>query len=202
KEEESTVLPDRSADGEAEIVPAHRSNLYPGLVIEVVVGVELVIAEELIGAAMEIIGPRARYDIDDGSSAEPNFRTEIGLLHFELLHSVNRRRIEWIHNGCILLNSDCAHSVNQDVGLRIAAAIGDKVVGHGVGAKCVPSGLADPRRQHCQVEHSPTYQRKIINEGSVEFLPGDGILAGENWRLPFHLDRFTGCAHSQRYVHG
>src|SRR2546429_173824 len=89
KEEEGAVFPDRSANGDTELVPAHWRNLYAIRVVEKVVGVELVVAQEFIDAAVKIVGSRARHDIHNGGSAEADFRAEIRLLHFELLHSVD-----------------------------------------------------------------------------------------------------------------
>src|SRR5205823_9909306 len=60
KEEEGTVLSDRSAHGDTELVPAHRRNTGR----EEVLGVQLVVAQEIISAAMEIVRSRTRHDID------------------------------------------------------------------------------------------------------------------------------------------
>ena len=96
---------------------------------------------------MKIIGSGARHNIHDGGSAEADFRAEIRLLHFEFLHCVDRRRIERVHDGCVLLHSHRAHPVDQDVRLRIAAAVGDPVIGHSVGTERVPGRLVDPGAQ-------------------------------------------------------
>src|SRR5437016_2549491 len=123
EEEEGPVLLDRPADRAAEIVPTHGRDFDAGLIVEEVVGVQLVVAQEIVKAAVEFVGSRAGNDVHHGGPAETDFRAEVGLLDLEFLHSIDRRRVEGVHDGGVLLHPDGAHSVNQDVSLRITAAV-------------------------------------------------------------------------------
>src|SRR5207248_6062158 len=135
KEEESAILYDRPTNRSAEVIPAHRGDWYSSLIIEVVIGVEDIVAQELIRTSMKSICPRFGNGVNYRSRGEANLRAKIRLLQFKFLHGINGRRVERIHDGRVLLHTDGAHPINQDVGLRIAATIRDKVVGHCVGTE-------------------------------------------------------------------
>src|SRR5207245_2550034 len=64
EEEERSILLDWPANGGAEVVPAHWSYLDAGLIIKEVVGIELVVAQEIIGAAVEVVRARAGDEVD------------------------------------------------------------------------------------------------------------------------------------------
>ena len=153
------VLADRSSHRDTEIVPAHRCNLYARGIVEEVVGVQLVIPQEFIRAAMKVVGSRARHYIHDRRSAETDFRAEIRLLHLELLHGIDRGSVERIHDGGVLLHSYGADPVDQDIGLSITASIRDPVVGHVVGSECIPGRLVDSWRSDCSLRRHQAWSR-------------------------------------------
>src|SRR5205807_712506 len=64
KEEEGLVLLYWSADGAAILVAPQGWNLVTHLVGEPVVGVQLLVAQEIVDAAVEIVSPRAEYHVD------------------------------------------------------------------------------------------------------------------------------------------
>src|SRR5262249_49040298 len=145
EEEKRLILPDWPADGGPEIVPAHGSNLHAGLIVKEIVSVELVVAKEIIRAAVEVVGAGARDEVDYGGSAEADFRAKVRLLYLKLLHGVHRRRVQRVDDHRVLLDTDSAHSVHQDVRGCIPSAVGDEIVGHIIRAECIPGRLGNPR---------------------------------------------------------
>src|SRR5437879_2568380 len=77
EEEECPVLLNRPANGAAEVVPAHGSEFDAGLVIEEVIGVELVVAQEIISAAMELVRTRAGDNVNHRSAAKADLGAEV-----------------------------------------------------------------------------------------------------------------------------
>src|SRR5262249_55213205 len=88
-EEEELVFDDRAAEAEAEVVVAQRRTRHPARVVEEVVGVELVIAQELKGAAVELVIAAAGHDVDRRAGIAPVLRREIGGLDVDLADEVN-----------------------------------------------------------------------------------------------------------------
>src|SRR6185503_765059 len=78
-EEEELVFLDRPAEAPAEIVIAeHRfGNFDRPRLIEKVVGVELVVAQVLEGAAVKLISAAARHDVDRSARITPEFGREV-----------------------------------------------------------------------------------------------------------------------------
>src|SRR5207244_6944815 len=84
-EEEYLVLLDGAADGGAELVlPPFRF----GITIEEVPGIQLVIAEELPGVPVELIGARLGADVRNGAGAAAIFCREVIGLDHKFLHEV------------------------------------------------------------------------------------------------------------------
>src|SRR6266849_79005 len=123
EKEEGAVLLDGPAYRAAEVVPAYGSNFDAGLIVEEVVGIQLVVAQEIVEAAMEVVGSRAGDDVYHGGPAKADFRAEVGLLDLKLLHGVDRGCVEGVHDGRVLLHPNGAYPVDQDVSLRITAAV-------------------------------------------------------------------------------
>src|SRR5215475_8992445 len=60
--------PDRTSDGAPEIVVAQLGARYVVEIIEVIIGVQIVIAEKFIDSAMEGTGARSRDNVDLGAA--------------------------------------------------------------------------------------------------------------------------------------
>ena len=73
-EEERLVLEHRAAEGAAELVLLEVRLGAAGAVVEEVVGVEGVVAEELEGAAVELVGARLDLQVDDAAERAAELR--------------------------------------------------------------------------------------------------------------------------------
>src|SRR5207302_8462509 len=80
----------RSAEGRPKIVPSEWRLGHSGGV-EKVPGIHRAIAEEIKKLTVEIVGARARGDVDDGSGVSAVFGAVGGIVDFELGYRVNRR---------------------------------------------------------------------------------------------------------------
>src|SRR5260370_26093451 len=68
-EEEQLILDNRSAQREAELIPAKRRFFYTLLVQKKVVGVGGIVAEIFPHAAMGLVGPRFGHQVDGAACA-------------------------------------------------------------------------------------------------------------------------------------
>ena len=91
-EEESPVAHDRSAHGGAELVLMKSRPRLPRRIGEEVVGIQLVVAQELEYRAVELIGAALDGGIDHRARRVTEFRREGAGLDFEFLHRVHRGR--------------------------------------------------------------------------------------------------------------
>src|SRR5947207_4190579 len=150
---------------------------------------------------MKTICPRFGNGVNYRSRGETNLRAKIRLLQFEFLYGINRRRVERIHDGRVLLHTHGAHAINQDVGLRIAATIRDKVVGHCVGTERVARGLGNSRCPERQIEYRPADQGKIVDELWIKSLSGNRIFGSHYRGLPHDLNGLAGFSYLQRNIY-
>src|ERR1019366_6951308 len=72
-EEEGLILPKRTAEGESKIVPPQGRTRDLIEVVEIVVGLQDIVAEKLVGAAMKSIRPRPGDEVDLAAGASPVF---------------------------------------------------------------------------------------------------------------------------------
>src|SRR5262249_42147790 len=79
----------RAAEGPAELVLPELGLGPAGEVGDEVVGVELVVAQELEGRAVEFVGPRLDGDVHGVAGRVAVFGREIAGLHLEFLHGVD-----------------------------------------------------------------------------------------------------------------
>src|SRR5581483_160865 len=111
-EEEQFVANNPPANVGAELILCEGRNGLTGSVEEKVVGVQHLVAQELISRTMKGVGARFGGEVDDPTRKTPPFRPEVVGLHFELLHGVLRRnygnnvQIGTLHGGSI--HVDCA----------------------------------------------------------------------------------------------
>ena len=125
---------------------------------------------------MELVGARAGDQIHHRSTAETDLGGEVGLLDFKLLHRVHRRSVNRCLDAAVLLETGRTDAVHEDICSRIAAAVGDKVVGHAT-ANVSARNLVDSWTEAGQVKNTASQQGQIINEGAVQLLPGRTVLA-------------------------
>ena len=176
EEEERFVFDDGAARGCAKIVVPPGCQLAASGVAEPVVGGQHVVAQIIPGTAMELVGARAGDQIHHRSTAETDLGGKVGLLDFELLHRVHRRSVNRCLDAAVLLETGRTDAVHEDICSRIAAAVGDKVVGHAT-ANVSARNLVDSWTEAGQVKNTPSEQGQIINEGAVQLLPGRTVLA-------------------------
>ena len=86
EEEEGFVLEDRAANRTAVIVAAQWRDRISVAVCEPIVGIEAIIAEELVNTTVKLVRAGARHHIDHRGARKPVFRAEIRLLNFEFFH--------------------------------------------------------------------------------------------------------------------
>ena len=84
EEEEGVIPPDGAADGAAEVVVAQRGNRNVVAVVEIGVGVEHIVAEELVEVPVELVGAGAGDDVDLPAGAAAEFGVVVAALHGEL----------------------------------------------------------------------------------------------------------------------
>ena len=63
---------------------------HRALVVEEILGIEHIVAQEIVSAAMEAVRAGTRDQVDDGRARESVFGTEIRLLYLEFLDSIHR----------------------------------------------------------------------------------------------------------------
>ena len=123
EKEEGLVLPNGAANGSAKVVQPQGRSGVAVQVAEPVVRVQFVIAQELVQSAVKLVRARSGYDVDQGRAGEAEFRAEIRLLYFKFLHGIHGRNIRGRQNSTVLLKIRARHTIQQDVGGRIPAAV-------------------------------------------------------------------------------
>ena len=89
-EKESAVPDERSAQIAAELIAAEQ-RLGRGRLVEGVPRVEPRVSEKLEQLAVEVVGPRTRRDVDDGTGVAAVFGAEGRVVDLEFRHRVDRR---------------------------------------------------------------------------------------------------------------
>ena len=90
-EEKRLVFFDGTAQGPAKLVLAELRTGHAGFIGEEIVGVELVVAQELIKTAVEFVGPGLRQQIDHGAARAADFRGVAVGIHLHFLNHVDGR---------------------------------------------------------------------------------------------------------------
>src|SRR5215472_4079785 len=121
--EEGLVFANRYAEGAAEIVTLQGGDTLAVGVVEPGVGVHHGVSEELVSAAVELVGAGARDDVDDGADCKTVLGGEVGLLDLELLDRVDRRRVKHVLDAAVLVEVGGTGAVNEDVGGCVTAAV-------------------------------------------------------------------------------
>ena len=200
EKEKRLVLLNRPAKSASEIVlPQGR----PGLAIviaEPTVGIELVIAQEFVEAAVELICPRAGHEVHDGRARKAVFGAEIGLLNLELFDRFHGGNVRLRQNAAILLKVRGTHAIHQYVGSGIAAAVRDEV-GSGTGFATV-IGNRDSRREIRQIEDRTVNQGQVVNQISIHYLTRDRILGLQLGATRLDIHHLPGSADFHGEVDG
>src|SRR5215472_571650 len=89
EEKESLALDDWSSNGVSEIVPTQRRARKVREVVEIVIGLQYIIAEELVGAAMKRVRPRAGGNIELAARASSVLRQIIRPQHLDFGYRID-----------------------------------------------------------------------------------------------------------------
>src|SRR5262249_10821868 len=90
-EEECLVAPDRSADRAAEFIAAKGLFRPASAIVEERVGVQLVVAQKLIDAAMELVRPRLALHDGHGPGRRPVLGGVVARHHSDFLNGIDGR---------------------------------------------------------------------------------------------------------------
>ena len=143
-EEKRLVFFDGTAQGPAKLVLAELRTGHAGFIGEEIVGVELVVAQELIKTAVESVGPGLSQQIDHGPARAAHFRGVAVGIHLHLLDHVDGRPQEEGE----LLALIVVHPVDQLIVEYLVQAVGSDVGGLAplVGARAAQNRIGRPRR--------------------------------------------------------
>src|SRR5262245_27886514 len=119
--------PNRAADRAAELIHAKRRLLAPRAIVEKVVGVEGVVAQEFVERAMRVLAARTRRDVDDAAAEAPELRRDVIAFDLEFLRGFDR----WNRRYLVGEPSCRRHTVNRHLVRLVASAVDRKV---GIGA--------------------------------------------------------------------
>ena len=90
-EEKRLVFFDGTAQGPAKLVLAELRTGHAGFIGEEIVGVELVVAQELIKTAVKVVGAGLSQQIDHGAARAAHFRGVAVRVHLHFLDHVDGR---------------------------------------------------------------------------------------------------------------
>src|SRR4030095_7950333 len=145
-------------------------------------GIELVVAEELPGSAVEFVGAGFNRGIENSGAGAAILRAKAGGLHLEFLNSVYRRQyneigaIQKVHRVGVVVNA-----IKEIVVLCRAIA----VCGESAGCSVPPSiglGRVDAGRELRQERKVATIQGKVIDALGVHHLTDRRVLGLQHWR--------------------
>ena len=194
-EEEQLVLDDGAADDAAELIALQRVAVGG----EIVLGVEVVVAEEVEDRAVEGIGSGARDDVDDRAGMEAVLRGEAGGLHAEFLNGIG----EWERQVHVGERVGVVGAVHQVLGLgALAAGDGERdfagiVLGADVVARGRGGGGAGKQNQ---VRRLPAVEGNVDHALRVDDLRYGLILGLHHGGRGVHLDGLGGSAHFEADV--
>ncbi len=136
----------RAADGAAELVELERRPGAAAFIGEKIVGVELVIAKELVERKVRIVGPGLGDHVEDAAGGAPILRAEGVGIHLEFLHRVGIG----VDDRLILGRRRIRRSIQQ----KLIGAGPLAVDGDGHGADLVDRQVVDADRlAHARYEH-------------------------------------------------
>ena len=191
EEEEGLVPLHRASDVSAVLILRECRTRNTSLVVEKRVGVENLVAEELIQAAVEGIGAGFCREIDRAAGQTAELGTQIVGLNPELLDRILRRNqrrqivVGGIHRGAI------------DVGGALVGLPAPNLIitpGEGIGAGWSSSRLPtwdDARHQGHQPEHVASVQWRFEHFSRIDDLAQSGVLRLQQSRLRRHFDRLA-----------
>ena len=193
-EHEGLVAHDRPPGGEAILVLAERGFREPGRVREEVVGVQLVVPQELEQRAVVGIGAALDGGADHRSGGVAELRREGVRLDLELLHGVDARDIcnpiaadRARRHGCVVVDS-----IDQNFVRGEAAAAGDKreIRSHAEHGGRVAG-------QQSERERIPAVQRQFEDLFVLDHLAERRRVGFEQWRRLTHFHGLDDVAGSQ-----
>src|SRR5580658_8899462 len=119
KEEEDFIFLDGAAAVTPELI-VFEGSLRRTHVVEIVTGIQRIVAEKLESFTMVFVGARARGDIDDGASIAAILRRKCGIIHFEFFQRVYR----WLKGDLVLHGIVQVDAIYEPVGGVFALAGG------------------------------------------------------------------------------
>ena len=188
----------RPANRSAKLVEPERRPLRAAAIGEKVIRVQLVIAEKLIRAEVELIRPALGDDIEHAARRPPIFRRKIIRFHLELLHHVRVR----IDHRLILRRRRIRRAIQQEFIRRRPLPIdrirdGRNLIDHqSIHARRRPH----PRNQHRQRVRVPPQQRQFHHLLVADHLAQRRTLALQHQRLRRYFDPLRHRAHLQHHV--
>ena len=201
-EEEGLVVPDGAAQRPAELVLAKGRLGAAELVVEQIIGVELVIAQKLEPAAVELIRAGLDLDIHDAAVGPAELRGVRAGLNLEFLDRVHAGKDD---HG-VQIQFVVVDAIEQEVVVAGAHAIGDEGGRHApafvAGAIVVRTGHAsrDTWNQPCQLDEVPAVQRQFLD---LRLVHSDAQLRAVGLHQRdggLHLNRFRHVADFQLQI--
>src|SRR5450631_2548526 len=107
------VFHDRPAQSSAKLVPLEGRD-WLGRIIEVVLGIELAVTEELVGAAVNLVCPRSRNRVDHAPRGLPIIRLIVAGDDGELLDRVDAQAPSQHAAGCsvgVIVETDAVQAI-------------------------------------------------------------------------------------------
>ena len=189
-EEERAVAADRAAIGAAELVALERVRIRR-VELEKVARVERVVAEEFVGLAAELIGARARDEVDDRARDVAVLRAERRVVDLEFLDARDRRR-------------KADRSERQVVRRHAVDDVGDRFFAVAGRVERERAGAANRRRRKTGLRrrHRPGHERPEIDEvPAVERHLLDGLLRRRRGRRCWSRDRAAAARPARPRLH-
>ena len=184
-EVERPVAHERPADASPELLLLEQ-RVHCG---EVVARIELVIAPEAVGRAMERIGARLRENVDHAARCPPNFGGVIARLDPHFGNCVNRGANDDGADGTLVV----VHPVDQHVVAVVARAVdrhrggGPPIVGPRAAAECIRSSRVRPGHPLNEADEVPAVDRQILHLALRDEGADGGRLGLEQRRFGRHL---------------
>ncbi len=193
-EQERLIAPKRASDRAAEFV-APKSLFSPaGTIVEKRVGIELVIAQKLVSAAVKLIAPGLALNNSDGASCGAVLGRVVAGHHAHFLNRIDGRD----HDDAVDPETAVEQAIDEiAVVIRVGAIDADLGIGaQGVGATGLKAGLpGDGARAKLQQLHERAAIQRRLEDPLVIDEGGDGGGLGLQQRgLGLHFDRFLDVA--------
>ncbi len=172
------------------MIESERRPGFAVLVIEKSVGVEFIVAQELVEHTVKLACSRAMHEVDHGPARAPVLGGQIVGLNLELLQRVRR----WHEGGLIVAHDNLRGAIEHHFIRDIAAAVGRKAIDRdaAAGGRRFARGarLVDPWGERDELHDVAAIQRERFGSLAVDHLAQRGTGGFEERSLSGDLDRF------------